>query len=126
MIGLDAVAAIYRAQGRSSEAEASYQRMLTILKRALGPTHPDVALALEEYAALLRMVHRCTEASPLETRAQAIRATVASTQRLLAGWNTRWTFFVDNGPTGVIANMQRGFQQGRRDREASSRRRSVP
>ena len=62
------------AQGRYDEAEPLYQRALTIREKALGPAHPNVATALENYASLLREMDRIPEAIPLETRAQAIRA----------------------------------------------------
>ncbi len=44
------------------------------VEKALGPDHPRVATALENYAALLRKTGRGTEASKLEARAKAIRA----------------------------------------------------
>ncbi len=40
----------------------------------LGPEHPHVATALENYAALLRKTGRTTEATKMEARARAIRA----------------------------------------------------
>jgi len=40
----------------------------------LGPQHPDLARALDNYAALLRKQGRDGEARPLETRAGDIRA----------------------------------------------------
>ena len=51
-----------------------YKRALVIFEKALGPEHPNVAICLENYAALLRKMGRGTEAAPLEARAQAIRA----------------------------------------------------
>ena len=41
------------AQGRFTEAEPLYQRALKIREKALGPEHPDVAMVLENYAALV-------------------------------------------------------------------------
>ncbi|MFQ5818178.1 MAG: tetratricopeptide repeat protein, partial [Terriglobia bacterium] len=56
-------------------AEPLYQRSLAIWEKALGPEHPDVATALENYAALLRKTGRRAEAARLGARAQAIRET---------------------------------------------------
>ncbi len=53
---------MYRAQGRYAEAEPLQIRAMVIFEKAFGPEHPDVAIALENYAALLR------------ARAKAIRA----------------------------------------------------
>ena len=61
-------------QGRYGEAEPLHKRALAIRQKALGPKHPDVATALENYAALLRETGRHTEAVKLEARARAIRA----------------------------------------------------
>ena len=43
-------------------------------RKALGPEHPTVATALENYADLLRKTDRESEAAKLEARAKAIRA----------------------------------------------------
>ena len=56
------------------EAEPLFQRALAIREKALGPDHPNVALSLENYAALLRETGRGAEANKLEARAKAIRA----------------------------------------------------
>ncbi len=63
-----------RAQGKYAVAEPLYKRALAIWEKALGPEHPDVATALENYAALLRKAGRGEEAAKLEARAKAIRA----------------------------------------------------
>ncbi len=55
-------------------AEPLVKRALAIAEKALGPDHPHVATALENYAALLRKTGRSTEADTLEARAKAIRA----------------------------------------------------
>ena len=68
------LALLYNAQGNYAEAEPLLQRSLTILERALGPEHPDVAQSLENYAALLRKTGRADEAAEMEARAKAIRA----------------------------------------------------
>ena len=46
-------------------------------EKALGPDHPDEAIALENYAALLRETGRSAEATEMEGRARAIRARYA-------------------------------------------------
>ncbi len=71
---LNNLAALYAAQGRYAKAEPLYQRALAIAEKALGPDHPHVATALENYAALLRKTGRGNEAAKLEARAKAIRA----------------------------------------------------
>ena len=55
-------------------AEPLCRRALTILTKALGADHPNVALMLENYADLLRKMNREGEAEKMETRAKAIRA----------------------------------------------------
>jgi hypothetical protein len=44
------------------------------MEKALGPDHPNVALSLENLAALYRATNRVKEAEVLEKRAAAIRA----------------------------------------------------
>ncbi len=68
------MALLYEAQGRYAEAEPLYQRSLTIMEKALGPEHPNVATTLENYAELLRTMNRDAEAKSMEARAKAIRA----------------------------------------------------
>ncbi len=60
-------------QGKYAEAEPLYQRSLAILEKTLGPEHPNVALSLENYAALLRKTKREDKAEGMEARARAIR-----------------------------------------------------
>ena len=62
------------AQGRYAEAEPLYKRSLAIWEGALGPEHPNVATALENYSVLLRETGRYDEATEMEARAAAIRA----------------------------------------------------
>ena len=51
---------------------------MTIQETALGFDHPDVAVTLEGYAALLYETHRDVEAVVFEDRAKAIRAKAGS------------------------------------------------
>jgi hypothetical protein len=61
-------------QGRSAEAEPLLTQVLAIREKVLGPEHPDVDTILEKYAVLLRRMGRAVDASPMETRARAIRS----------------------------------------------------
>jgi tetratricopeptide (TPR) repeat protein len=69
---------LYRAQGRSEEAEPLYRRALTIYEQALPPDHPSTAATLENYASVLRELNRPREAQLLEQRAKAMRARLSS------------------------------------------------
>ena len=60
------------AQGRYAEAEPLSKRALAISEKALGPEHPDVAVALNNLAAIYRAQGRYAEAEPLYKRALAI------------------------------------------------------
>ena len=62
------------AQGHYARAEPIFKRALAINGQALGPNHPDVAVTLENLAALYRNMNRVAEAVALERRAAAIRA----------------------------------------------------
>ncbi len=73
-VSIMALERVYEAQGRYAEAEPLIKRALAIWEEALGPEHPHVATALENYAALLRKTGRDNEAAKLEARAKAIRA----------------------------------------------------
>jgi hypothetical protein len=70
---LSNLAALYRVQGRYTEAEPLYQGALAIQGKALGPDHPFVAISLENYAALLRKTRRGDLATTMELHAKAIR-----------------------------------------------------
>jgi hypothetical protein len=60
-------------QRRYAEAEPRYKRVLAIREKVLGLEHPDVAVVLENYAALLQATNRNEEAKRLQNRAQKIR-----------------------------------------------------
>ena len=62
---LNNLAGLYHAQGRYADAEPLYKRALAICEKALGPDHPDVALSLNNLAALYqrpRSLCRCRAA----------------------------------------------------------------
>ena len=46
------------------------QRVLTLLERTLGPEHPNLAAALDNYADLLRKMQHKAEAETAEARAR--------------------------------------------------------
>src|SRR5262249_55667735 len=71
---LNNLAALYTKQGKYGEAESQYKRALAIIEKGLGPNHPNVAPALENYAISLRQTGRAAEAAELEDRAKAIKA----------------------------------------------------
>ena len=73
-ISLNALGMVYDSQGGYAEAEPLYSRALAIAEKALGPEHPTVATALENYAVLLRKTNRKAEVAKMEARAQVIRA----------------------------------------------------
>jgi tetratricopeptide (TPR) repeat protein len=60
-------------RGQYIDAESQYKRSLAIHEKALGPDHPDVALALNNLATLYDDQGKYTETEPLYTRSLAIR-----------------------------------------------------
>jgi len=79
-VDLNNLATLYFDQGRYAESERLHRRSLTIRENALGPEHPKVATALENYADTLRKLGRETEAQRMETRAKAIREKTKKTK----------------------------------------------
>jgi tetratricopeptide (TPR) repeat protein len=65
------LAALYRAQGRYSDAEGLYTRALTIQRNALRAEHPDVIRTMRELAEVYRAEGRLNEADDLLRRANA-------------------------------------------------------
>ncbi|WP_423202526.1 CHAT domain-containing tetratricopeptide repeat protein [Microcystis flos-aquae] len=70
---LNNLAALYRVQGRYSEAEPLYKQALAIWKQQLGDNHPDTAISLNNLALLYKSQGRYSEAEPLLKQALAIR-----------------------------------------------------
>ena len=66
---LNNLAALYKNQGRYSEAEPLYQQALELYKRLLGEEHPYVASSLHNLAALYDNQGRYSEAEPLYQQA---------------------------------------------------------
>ena len=67
------VTGFYRDQGRQSDAESLFKRVLAMYEKALGPDHPGVATALNNLAVLYQEQGRAAEAEPLAKRALAMR-----------------------------------------------------
>ena len=65
---------LYYAHGKYAEAEPLYEQALAVWEKALGPDHPTVAQALENYAALLRETGHPRDAAIMAARAKVIRA----------------------------------------------------
>jgi hypothetical protein len=68
------LALLYKEQRKYDQAELIYQRGLAIREQTVKLEHPKVAEILVNYADLLRMTGRESEAAKLEERVQAIRA----------------------------------------------------
>jgi len=66
------IACVERDLGLVTEAERDFRRCLTLREKVLGPTSPEVAVTLDEYALLLRASGRDADATAIETRARAI------------------------------------------------------
>jgi serine/threonine protein kinase len=58
--------------GRLREAEALYERALTVARKPDGSYYPSAYDALRGFAALLRVTHRDTRASEMETQLRAL------------------------------------------------------
>jgi tetratricopeptide (TPR) repeat protein len=69
---LNALATLYRAQGRLDDAEVLLRRSLALWEKTEGPDHPGVAAGAENVAALLVARGRYAEAEPLYRRALRI------------------------------------------------------
>ncbi len=67
-------AGVYHNLGEYAAAEELFKQAIEMLERAFGPEHPDVAVVLENYAALLRKMGRAKNAEETERRAAKIRA----------------------------------------------------
>ena len=70
---LEALAALYSAQGNYLQAEPLYQRALAIRERHLGAEHPDVAHSLNDLAELYHLQGKYVLAEPRYRRALEIR-----------------------------------------------------
>jgi tetratricopeptide (TPR) repeat protein len=58
---------VYAEQGRYSDAESAFRRAIRISAR-LGDAHPEHLVGLQNYAALLRLMHRNKEAGRIEAQ----------------------------------------------------------
>jgi len=68
------LAAVCYSQKRYVESEARYRRALAILEKSLGPTHPEFAASLQNYAATLRKLKREEEAVEVDGRVRGLLA----------------------------------------------------
>ncbi|CAM9444501.1 unnamed protein product [Ectocarpus fasciculatus] len=66
------LAYVLKEQGKYDDAEPLYVRSLAIDEKALGPTHPEVAVDLNNLAELLESQGKYEEAEPLYIRSLAI------------------------------------------------------
>jgi tetratricopeptide (TPR) repeat protein len=66
--------ATYFAEGRYQKAEPMYRLSLTVLERSSGPTQPELAILLADYARLLRKLHRKDEARRFDSRVRELEA----------------------------------------------------
>ena len=68
------LASFYREHHEFDKAEAIYREAISLKEQVYGPDHQDIALILNQYAALLRDARRVQEATALEHRARQIQA----------------------------------------------------
>lgn len=68
------LASFYREHQEFEKAEAMYQEAIALKEKVNGPEHRDIAMILNQYAALLRDARRPQEATALEHRALQIQA----------------------------------------------------
>ena len=66
------LAEVYRQTGQFAKAEPLYRRSVTILEKALGPTHPEVALALSNLALFFMTTGQYATADTLYQRSLMI------------------------------------------------------
>ena len=66
-------------QHKYDEARSLFTKSLPIQERVLGASAPELALALERFARLLRQMKDTTAAETVEARVRNIRATLAYT-----------------------------------------------
>jgi len=59
------LAVLHQAAGSHEQAEVMYKQCLTELTKTYGPEHAEVQFILQNYASLLRLVHRDQEADHL-------------------------------------------------------------
>jgi tetratricopeptide (TPR) repeat protein len=70
------VAAACYGQKRYVESELLYRKALGIMEKSLGPTHPEFAASLGNYAEALRKLKRKDEAIEVEGRVKGLLAKV--------------------------------------------------
>jgi thioredoxin 1 len=81
---LNSLIYVYYAQNKLVPAEPIFNRYLMLMHRQNGPNSPEMATALQNYAALLRKIGRGSEASDAEERAKTILAAIESAKAGIA------------------------------------------
>ncbi|MCF4968057.1 tetratricopeptide repeat protein [Nostoc sp. CMAA1605] len=71
-LSLNNLAALYRSQGKYSEAEPLFIQALALSRKLLGEEHPDVALNLNNLALLYSFQGKYSKAEPLHIQALAL------------------------------------------------------
>ena len=69
---INKLAAMYTAQARYKEADPLYRRSIQIFTSALGPEHIDVAIAIADFAEMLRVAGLPSESAEARAHARAI------------------------------------------------------
>jgi len=73
LVTVNDLALLHYAQGNNQESEALYQRLIPSLEEQLPENSLELAVAFENYGALLRRLKRETESASLLARAREIR-----------------------------------------------------
>lgn len=79
--GLSNLASVYGDAGRTSEADALWNRALPLFEKSLGAQHPTYARMLNGYADFLDRSRRSALAKRMRRRSQAILAAHQSVDR---------------------------------------------
>lgn len=76
-----ALAAILDSHGRHAEAEATLRQALSLLESVLGPDHYEVAMGLEDLAAMVARSGDPAAAGALHERARRIKKRLLGSER---------------------------------------------
>jgi tetratricopeptide (TPR) repeat protein len=96
---LNRLAQVYHDQGQYTKAEPLYKRSLTLVEKALGPSHPDVAANLNDLATLYRDEGQYAQAESLYRRSLGIvrKAGTAESPDVAIGLNNLAELYSDQG-----------------------------
>ncbi len=70
---LNNLVGLYYRQGKNQKAPRAFERIITIFGKVLGPDHPNLAVAIGNYAAILGKLGRDDEAAQWTVKAEAIQ-----------------------------------------------------